>query len=42
MRRILVTGNAGSGKSTLAARLGGLLGLDVVGLDRVVWQPGWQ
>ena len=42
MRRILVTGNAGSGKSTLAARLGELLGLDVVGLDRVVWRPGWQ
>ena len=42
MRRILVTGNAGSGKSTLAAQLGELLGLDVVGLDRVVWRPGWQ
>ncbi len=42
MRRILVTGNAGSGKSTLAARLGELLGLGVVGLDRVVWQSGWR
>ena len=42
MRRILVTGNAGSGKSTLAARLGALLGLEVVGLDRVVWRPGWR
>lgn len=40
MRRILVTGNAGSGKSTLAAQLGELLGLDVVGLDRVVWRLG--
>lgn len=42
MRRINVTGNAGSGKSTLAAQLGEMLGLDVVGLDRIVWQPGWR
>lgn len=42
MRRVLVTGNAGSGKTTLAAALGARLGLEVIGLDRVVWRPGWQ
>jgi len=42
MQRINVTGNAGSGKSTLAALLGEMLGLDVIGLDRIVWQPGWR
>lgn len=40
--RILVTGNAGSGKSTLARWLGAALDLPVHGLDRVVWQAGWQ
>lgn len=42
MRRILVTGNAGAGKTTLARRLGERLGREVVGLDRVVWRPGWR
>ena len=42
LRRILVTGNAGSGKSTLARSLGAALDLPVHGLDRVVWQAGWQ
>jgi hypothetical protein len=40
-RRILVTGNAGSGKSTLATHLASALGLPLVGLDAVVWRPGW-
>lgn len=40
--RILVTGNAGAGKTTLAKILGRALSLSVHGLDRVVWQPGWQ
>src|SRR5579884_1511206 len=40
--RILVTGNAGAGKTTMADALGQALGLPVHGLDRVVWQPGWQ
>lgn len=40
-RRINVTGNAGVGKSTLASLLGDHLGLPVVGLDQVVWRPGW-
>lgn len=41
-RRIHVTGNAGAGKSTLAKRLGEITGLPVHGLDKIVWQPGWN
>jgi adenylate kinase family enzyme len=42
MRRIHITGNAGSGKTTLAHTLGAITGLEVHGLDAVVWQPGWK
>lgn len=42
MRRINVTGNAGSGKSTVSRLLAEALGLELLGLDDVVWQPGWQ
>jgi len=40
--RIHVTGNAGSGKSTLAKNIGDILGINVYGLDKVVWQAGWK
>lgn len=39
--RLHITGNAGSGKTTMAKELGLLLGLDVYGLDNIVWQEGW-
>lgn len=39
--RIHITGNAGSGKTTMAKELGFLLGVDVHGLDKIVWQEGW-
>lgn len=42
MRRINVTGNAGAGKSTLARTLSRLLSIELVHLDRIVWQPGWR
>ena len=42
MRRIHITGNAGSGKTTLARKLGEITGLEVHGLDAVVWQAGWK
>ncbi|MCA1815351.1 MAG: DNA topology modulation protein [Acidobacteria bacterium] len=41
MKKILVIGSGGAGKSTFAARLGERLGLPVVHLDRLYWNPGW-
>ena len=31
----------GAGKSTFARRLGAVLGIEVIQLDRLCWQPGW-
>ncbi|MEM8557749.1 MAG: DNA topology modulation protein [Bacteroidota bacterium] len=41
MRRVLVIGSGGAGKSTVATEMGERLGLPVVHLDRLYWQPGW-
>jgi adenylate kinase family enzyme len=42
MRRVLVLGCAGAGKSTFSSKLGALLKLPVVHLDRYFWRPGWE
>lgn len=39
MRRILILGRGGAGKSTLAARLGTMLALPVIELDKHFWAP---
>jgi adenylate kinase family enzyme len=41
-RRIAVVGTSGSGKTTLARRIGTALGLPVIELDAINWQPGWR
>ena len=41
-RRIAVYGPTGSGKSTVAAAIGERLGLQLVELDAIFWQPDWQ
>jgi len=40
-QRIQIIGNSCSGKSTLAAELGQILGLPVVELDALNFEPGW-
>ena len=40
-QRIAVVGRAGAGKTTVALRLGEALGLPVVHLDALFWQPDW-
>ena len=42
MERILIIGCPGSGKTTLALTLKEKLGLPVVHLDQLWWQPGWN
>ena len=41
MQRIVIVGSGGSGKSTLAQQMGGVLGLPIFYLDRLLWKPGW-
>jgi hypothetical protein len=40
MQRVVILGRGGPGKSTVARRLGDVLGLPVIELDKHFWQPG--
>ena len=41
MERIIIIGCGGAGKSTLARKLGEVLDIPVVHLDKLFWKPGW-
>ncbi|QSJ15645.1 DNA topology modulation protein [Nostoc sp. UHCC 0702] len=41
MKKIMIIGSGGAGKSTLARELGSMLGLEVIHLDTLYWNPGW-
>ena len=41
MERVIIIGCGGAGKSTLARKLGEVLDLPVVHLDKLFWKPGW-
>lgn len=42
MAKIAIVGSPGAGKSTLARKLGNLLKIEVIHLDKYFWQEGWQ
>ena len=42
LHRIVVIGSAGSGKTTLASKLGLILNVPHIELDRLHWGPDWS
>lgn len=41
MKKVIVIGLGGAGKSTFSRRLGDALGIEVIHLDQLYWQPNW-
>ncbi len=42
MEKIVIIGPGGAGKTTLAQKLGSILNINVVHLDRILWQRDWK
>jgi adenylate kinase family enzyme len=42
VQRVSIVGPGGAGKTTIALEIGCRLGIPVVHLDRLYWQPGWR
>jgi adenylate kinase family enzyme len=42
MNKIVIIGSPGAGKSTLARKLKSILKIQIVHLDRIFWQRGWE
>ena len=41
MKKIIVIGSSGAGKTYFSRQLGEKLGIRVVHIDKIYWQPGW-
>ncbi len=42
MKRILIIGSGGAGKTAFSLRLGEILDIEVIHLDKHYWNPGWE
>src|SRR5436305_13716253 len=42
MEKIVIMGSSGAGKTTLARKLGPMLKINVIHLDRLFWECGWK
>jgi adenylate kinase family enzyme len=42
VQRVAIIGTGGAGKSTLARQMGERLGVEVIHLDQLYWNPGWE
>ena len=42
VNKILIVGSAGSGKTTFAKKLGEIVNLPVIHLDKEYWKPNWE